>query len=604
MKLLGLKAHNVFSIGDLELNLTDRGLLLVTGWSYDEKNGNMAGKSSVANHCVSWGLYGRTVHGVKADAVCNTSITPMKHCGVTIWFEGIDGCAYRIYRARKPNSLVLSQKTEGTYEVGSGVDPTYWSDLSKRNEKDTQELINALLGRDHKTFIQSDFFGQGRERSFLALPGSEQRAVIEEILPLNDLDQWCENAKRRVHEVQAMVDETREGYRAQAAREEMARTHHRGLERQAADWNADNLLTLASARGKLNTIQLTSSGIVTELQALTQALPSDCTTQAALNAFNKKIHDITVKNNSLGYKIDSLTGTIDARQAKPDVCTLCDQAIPVEKIKLNEQAVVADKEHREKLTRERGANEASLYNLNSDVGICNEALLLEGRLYEKDKEAAITEQIRLLQAAANPFNALVLTAKADHDTEFEALNGLRDLLNIQERIREDYRFWQNAFGKDIKTMMFEHVCPFLEQKTNQYLRDLQNGQLKVKFSTSKVLKSGDERDQFCVTAASDTGSTVFELFSGAEQQLTSFAVGMALSDLAGMQTEGASSFMILDEPFLYQSPENCERIITFITQHLGDKSTILLISNEDSLVNLVPNRVHVVKNKGVTSIAG
>jgi DNA repair exonuclease SbcCD ATPase subunit len=176
---------------------------------------------------------------------------------------------------------------------------------------------------------------------------------------------------------------------------------------------------------------------------------------------------------------------------------------------------------------------------------------------------------------------------------------------LQEEIRRDnYRFWQKAFGTDIKTLLFEQVCPFLEQKTNQYLRDLQNGQLKVKFSTSKVLKSGDERDQFCVTAASDTGSTVFELFSGAEQQLTSFAVGMALSDLAGMQTEGASSFMILDEPFLYQSPENCERIITFITQHLGDKSTILLISNEDSLVNLVPNRVHVVKNKGVTSIAG
>jgi DNA repair exonuclease SbcCD ATPase subunit len=148
------------------------------------------------------------------------------------------------------------------------------------------------------------------------------------------------------------------------------------------------------------------------------------------------------------------------------------------------------------------------------------------------------------------------------------------------------------------------VCPFLEEKTNQYLRDLQNGQLKVKFSTSKVLKSGDGRDQFCVTASSDTGSTVFELFSGAEKQLTSFAVGMALSDLAGMQTEGASSFMILDEPFLYQSPENCERIITFITQHLCDKSTILIISNEDSLVNLVPNRVHVVKNKGVTTIAG
>jgi DNA repair exonuclease SbcCD ATPase subunit len=70
-----------------------------------------------------------------------------------------------------------------------------------------------------------------------------------------------------------------------------------------------------------------------------------------------------------------------------------------------------------------------------------------------------------------------------------------------------------------------------------------------------------------------------------------------------LQTQGSSSFMILDEPFLYQSPENCERIVNFITTKLSNKSTILLISNEDNLVNLVPNRVHVVKNKGVSSIA-
>ncbi|KKK73716.1 hypothetical protein LCGC14_2891050 [marine sediment metagenome] len=146
------------------------------------------------------------------------------------------------------------------------------------------------------------------------------------------------------------------------------------------------------------------------------------------------------------------------------------------------------------------------------------------------------------------------------------------------------------------------MCPFLENKTNGYLADLNNGQIKVSFSTVKVMKSGDEKDEFCVTARSDTGSTTFELFSGAEKQLTSFAVGMALSDLAALQTSGASKFMILDEPFLYQSPENCENLVNFITQKLGDKATILLISNEDNLINLVPNRVNVVKRNGVSSL--
>jgi DNA repair exonuclease SbcCD ATPase subunit len=597
MKLLSLHAHNVFSIGTIDLDLEDRGLLLVTGWSNDDKNGNMAGKSSVANRAISWGLYGRTVDGIKADAVINTSVPHAKHCGVRIIFEGIDGQIYRIYRARKPNSLVLSQEIDT-------VAGDEWHDLSKRNEKDTQKLIDKLLGRDHKTFVQSDFFGQGRERSFLALPGSDQRAVIEEILPLTSLDSWCENAKAGLREAVLEEDKAQNNFRAQAERVDMATKHARGLERQAADWDADNLMTLASARQKLNKIQLTSSGIATELKSLMQSLPTDVPVQETLNAKNNEIHNLTVENNSLAYQIDALTGAIDKRQAKPEVCSQCNQSIPVEMIKLNEQAIVNDKAERDKLTKKRGENEAKMYNLQADVGICKEALLLEGRLAEKDKETAIAEQVRLLEAAENPFRRLVSSARGEHDKEVKILDNYRKLLDLTHNQAEHYRFWRDAFGKDIKTLLFEHVCPFLETRTNQYLRDLQNGQIKVQFSTSRTLKSGDERDQFCVTAASDTGSSVFELFSGAEKQLTSFAVGMALSDLAGMQTEGASSFMILDEPFLYQSPENCERIIQFITHHLGDKSTILLISNEDSLVNLVPNRVHVVKDKGVSRIAG
>jgi DNA repair exonuclease SbcCD ATPase subunit len=595
MKLLKLKAHNVFSIGDVELDLKDQGLLLVTGWSHDEKNGNMAGKSSVANRVPVWGLYGRTVDGIKADAVINTSIKNAKHCAVTVWFEGIDGCEYRIYRSRKPNELVLSVRNVGEDE---------WGDLSKRNEKDTQQLINALLGRDHKTFIQSDFFGQGRERSFLALPGGEQRAVIEEILPLNSLDSWCENAKSRVREVQAMIDETQTGCRAQAERVSMASAHAQGLDRQANKWRDDYTQSLTTARENLAKVQQISSGIEDELVTLKDAMPRGCTSQEALSQKTKASTDLTLSNNTINYRIDTLTGNIDRRAARPDVCVSCDQALPSEKIEENQVALEADKVTREVFIKQRAENEVKLYALNSDMGICREALVLEVRLAERGQEATLTEQIRQLEAAPNPFNKPLIAANDQHAEEFKELDTLKGLLFIQEGIREDYRFWQNAFGKDIKTLLFEHVCPFLEQKTNQYLRDLQNGQIKVKFSTSRVLKSGDERDQFCVTASSDTGSTVYELFSGAEKQLTSFAVGMALSDLAGMQTEGASSFMILDEPFLYQSPENCERIVQFITHHLGGKATILLISNEDSLVNLVPNRVHVVKKKGVTSIDG
>ena len=593
MKLLHLKAHNVFSIGTIDLDLKDIGLVQVTGWSYDDKNGNMAGKSSVANHCISWGLYGRTVHGIKADDVINTSIKNAKHCGVTIHFEGSDGEVYRIYRARKPNSLVLSLRDR--------AEPEEWFELSKRNEKETQEMIDKLLGRDHKTFIQSDFFGQGRERSFLALTGSEQRAVVEEILPLNSLEEWKEKAKTEHTKALGRLTSAQEGYRTQNERVRMADSHLHTLQSQKAGWDTNNIQDERNLIDRLNKIQLMSSGIEEEITSLKIALPTG-DTQTLLDSYKTELHDITVALTSLDHKIDNLTGDIDRRASRPEVCASCDQALPLERIKQNIELLEADTLLREVFIKNRGEQQAKHYNTSANIGICNEIQTLEACITTKEEEADLKISLQHTQDETNPFDRLVSSAQEQHEDEYEQLQTCSKIIELEEEELSHYIFWKEAFGTDIKTMLFNQVCPFLEAKTNEYLRDMNNGQIKVKFSTVREMKSGDKKDQFCVTASSDTGSKIFELFSGAEKQLTSFAVGMALSDLAGMQTEGTSSFMILDEPFLYQSPENCENLVNFITQKLGDKSTILLISNEDNLSNLIPNRIRVVKREGVSSL--
>jgi len=593
MKLLSLHAHNVFSIGTIDLDLKDRGLTLVSGWSYDDKNGNMAGKSSLANHCISWGLYGKTVHGIKADDVINTSIKNAKHCGVTIHFEGIDGKTYRIMRQRKPNVLMLA--------VGD-PDEEEWVDLSKRNEKDTQELIDKLLGRDHKTFIQSDFFGQGRERSFLSLPGAEQRAVIEEILPLNSLEAWAATAKAQVSAAKDLVDQARISLHMATKEEEMLIGQGDSFKTQATNWDNDRSRQLSETQSKLNTINKISDKIDKEIAMLYESLPPNATAEETLAAENRNIANISSQISSLQYGIDELTKEIDRRQSNPTVCMSCSQSLPAESIAINESAIRDAKASREKKAKEKAQQEAFLYNANANIGICNEVIALEKQVASKEQAAMLQDRIANLRKTVNPYDNM---RKTNHEARLKALDKKKaigvELAKSQEKL-EYLKFWHNAFSNDIKTLLFYQVCPFLEDRSNQYLRDLNNGQIKVSFSTTKELKSGDTRDQFCVTASSDTGSKMFELFSGAEKQLTSFAVGMALSDLAAMQVEGASSFMILDEPFLYQSPENCENIVNFITHKLGHKSTILLISNEDNLANLIPNRIHVVKRKGVTSI--
>jgi ABC-type dipeptide/oligopeptide/nickel transport system ATPase subunit len=86
--------------------------------------------------------------------------------------------------------------------------------------------------------------------------------------------------------------------------------------------------------------------------------------------------------------------------------------------------------------------------------------------------------------------------------------------------------------------------------------------------------------------------------------MASFAAGLGLADLASTQSIGESSFLILDEPFSQLDARNSEAIVSYLTGDLSkERSTILLVSNDDTLMSLVPNRVHVVKEKGVSKIS-
>ena len=340
-----------------------------------------------------------------------------------------------------------------------------------------------------------------------------------------------------------------------------------------------------------------------ELHMLKQSIPEDVTPEEFLETNTVEVNALVALNSSASYQIDSLTGEIDKRTARPDECSSCGQTLSEESLAININAIQDAVANRDTLIRDRGENAARQYNAEANVGIAKEAVKVERSIAAYESMIIITQEAEARNERHNPFDITVEAYTDELRKEARMSELLHKGIEAEAKVRDHYHFWNHAFGTDLKTLLFEKVCPFLEDKANQYLRELNNGQIKVSFSTTKAMKSGDTKDEFCVTAKTDTGSKVFELFSGAEKQLTSFAVGMALADMAALQVAGASKFMILDEPFTMLSPENCENIVNFIRTHkMGDGSTILLISNEENLVNLIPSRVHVVKKNGVTSI--
>jgi len=218
----------------------------------------------------------------------------------------------------------------------------------------------------------------------------------------------------------------------------------------------------------------------------------------------------------------------------------------------------------------------------------------------EDRTEAYKRAIELIMSETNPYIDML----HQYDNEIQELKEkIEPLIVLQSSLlqeRSHVDWWLKVYGHEAKLKLFGNVCHFLDTQVAYYLKELKNPQLKVEFSTIKTLASGEAVENFNVRVYSEKGGEGFETLSGGEQQIVSFAISKALSDLAKAQTSGNSDFEILDEPFSMLDSRNCESLIEFLGKQDG---TIMLISNDEHLMNLVPERLHVEKYKGVTTVA-
>ena len=178
-------------------------------------------------------------------------------------------------------------------------------------------------------------------------------------------------------------------------------------------------------------------------------------------------------------------------------------------------------------------------------------------------------------------------------------NQLKLLLKEEEAVL----LWEKVFSKDFKLMLYTNICPFLTERTNLHLQNLNNSQLQVSFLTTAVLKNESIKNELSVTASSITGGDNYELLSGGEQQIVDFAVGLALSDLATLQSKSKSNILILDEPFVGLDSKNSESIVNYLQEVISkEKDSIFIISNEDVLKGLIPTTINVEKHNGISTV--
>ena len=594
MNILRMSAQNLFSTIQVELDLEDRGLLLIDGMSEDEGCSNGAGKSTVANKIILWTLFGRTAGGLKADNVANRR-RPRWTAWGEVSFEGNGGTRYRVRRGRNPTALQLWER-EASCPFTRQEDREE-VELSARQGKDTQELIDQALGRDFNTFLHTDFFGQGRKDSFLELSPKQQGDLLEEILPIDKVSEWLTKAKelkdkktKALGRIEALISTSKtaiwekDSYISDLLHQDGAwiqQTAHKVGHLEHAISVADDVGPLVVKRDKLY------KGLL------------DCDRPSA-----DEIKKELVSWNEAKERWTREVGRVDTAPVE-DSCNKCNQLLP------DKERARLIKEHEDNIQR----LESYQLNLNASKQWvthweASRELLDRFNQFDRINEQVnnspigrLRSELKIVKAEHSPYRALI-------DATNEDMERYRARQLAEERSQDELQlkleridYWVRAFSKDFKALLLQKACPYLEVRTREHLSGLGNPQLKVAFSTTKLLQSGDTRDEFNVKVSSMTGGEGFDTLSGGEQQIVSFAVGLALADLAAAQVGGPSKFMILDEPFMSLSEKNCENVVAYLQGVISKtKATILLISNEQSLKMLIPDTVQVVKQGGITSI--
>ena len=190
----------------------------------------------------------------------------------------------------------------------------------------------------------------------------------------------------------------------------------------------------------------------------------------------------------------------------------------------------------------------------------------------------------------------------------------RDILKTQRTRRADFekereelhrqiaqhKTLERAFGKDgVPALLIEQALPEIEEKANELLERLTDGQMSVRFVTQAEYKDRrrDElKETLDIQISDSAGSRNYEMYSGGEAFRVNFAIRLALSEILAQRKGARLQTLVIDEGFGSQDALGRQRLIEAINLVRHDFAKILVITHLDELKDAFPTRIEVEKS--------
>lgn len=644
MKIKSITINNFLTIQSATIELDDRGLLLIQGDNKDDSSAdsNGAGKSSIAD-AICWVKYGVTARGVSTDAVVNK--TAKKDCSVEIHLT--DGAEeyvitrYRKHSTHKNQTFVLQKHpTPGTMAI----------ELHKGTERETQEVINKLIGCSLEVFQAAVYAGQEKMPDLPAMTDKQLKLMIEEAAGVEVLAQAHAKAREAFNTVKAhhntataqlttlssqhvslvasLTDEDLrhahfEAQRKPNAKAELAKTIplnarivDLGVKIYAEELKGQGA-ELADIAAKFDSLKAERDELE-KLQTLTQAAQKRLTLTEVNARAAKHAHTAAVEAlRTVSDKVGEPCGECGKAYCEHDieaVKTLRETDLANATVKLRE---AADAYKVAKADAQTTENSASAFKLSmTDVTAMaarQRVLQDELRAIEvlKKEQTAISVEVEKFKSAAgvwlkkdNPYTSSVATLTkqaADVEGKMIALTKALTEIEASMALHEDA---VKVFGPaGVRAHILDTVTPYLNDRTAHYLSALADGNIHATWNTLTTNAKGEVKEKFQIEVVNDKGAESFDGLSGGEKRKVRLACAMALQDMVASRATKPIDIFIADEVDHALDESGLERLMTVLNEKAKERGTVLVISH-NSLSDWIDEVITVTKEKGYGKVSG
>lgn len=631
MKIEAVCIQNFLAISDARVELNDKGLVLIQGENLDDSSAdsNGTGKSSIVD-ALCWGLYGVTARGVSGDAVVNR--TEGKDCSVCVYLND-NGKSYIVHRTRKHSTL--KNQTKVTVKTAEAI-----TDISKGTEKETQKVINRVMGCSLDVFKAAVYSGQESMIDLPSLTDKNLKMIVEEAAGIERIEKAYEVARKEAEEVfSAYSDATmkRDLYWDDIASSE---SFVQAAKNDMDEWGARQSVKIRGLTADVESAQRALNGSVSDLNSLDEESimqRKKSIVDVAREAKNKRNerqqsltkveHDIAVQGSNRGLYIDKVKHSVDVIkkcQNNPEtfVCETCGSPLNAEKIQnliSNEMENIKGykksiemvdgklnalkKEKEELTTLFEGSDE-------EDTGVIN-SLLEEIQKLNEVKE-------RVARAETNLRSAELFKSQAESEvnpyikTYNDALSNKEDSVKLHqsyekkaEELEAEYNLRKatvDVFSPSgVRALILDTVTPFLNQRTAEYLSVLSDGNLSATWTTLSKTAKGELREKFKIEVSNDKGGETFNALSGGEKRKVRIATALALQDLVSSRATKPIELWVGDEIDNALDASGLERLMTILNTKAKERGTVLIISHTN-LRDWCSNVITVRKENGQSTI--